>query len=304
MMSTGWSLFVILGAALNTAAAVWLLFWMRKRRGEAAQTRDTTGHVWDGDLREYNNPLPRWWLWLFILSVVFAIGYALLYPALGNSPGILGWSQTRQFEQMQLEQERRSQAMLARYAGRSSAELATDPGALAVGRNLFANHCAACHGSDGGGAPGFPNLRDGDWQWGGSAEAIETSIDQGRMAVMTPWAEFLGDKGVEDTVAYVLSLSGRKAASGDAVAGKTHFETVCVACHGADAKGNVAVGAPNLTDRTWLYGGSASSIRHTIEKGRQGNMPAHGDRFGATRIKLLAAHVLSLGESRGAKSGT
>ena len=304
MMSSGWSLFVILGAVLNTAAAVSLLFWMRKRRGEAAQTSDTTGHVWDGDLREYNNPLPRWWLWMFILSVVLAIGYVFLYPALGNSKGVLDWSQVRQFDEMQQEQERRSQAMLARFSGRSSLGLVQDPAALAVGRNLFANNCAACHGSDGGGASGFPSLTDASWQWGGTPEAIETSISQGRMGIMTPWAEFLGDKGVQDTVAYVLSLSGRRSAAGDAAAGKAHFDMVCVACHGADAKGNVDVGAPDLSDRIWLYGGSASAIRETIAKGRQGNMPAHGDRFGDTRVKLLAAYVMSMGASRAAKPGT
>lgn len=295
MMSSGWSIFVVVLTVLNTVAAVWLLVWMRKKRGESDTTTDTTGHTWDGDLREYNNPLPRWWLWLFVGSVIFAVVYAVLYPTLGNSRGTLGWTQQGQWTEMQAEQERRTQAMLARFADRSSEELARDPAALAVGRNLFANNCAACHGSDGGGAVGFPSLADSDWLWGGSPEAIETSIREGRMGIMAPWIEVIGDRGVEDTVAFVMSLSGRQAAAGDVAAGKAHYDMLCVACHGADGTGNQALGAPNLTDRIWLYGGSASAIRQTIAKGRNGNMPAHGEQFGDTRVKLAAAYVLSLG---------
>lgn len=303
MMSSGWSIFVVVLTVLNTLAAVWLLVWMRKRRGESDRTTDTTGHVWDGDLREYNNPLPRWWLWLFVGSVIFAAAYAVLYPTLGGSRGVLGWTQQGEWVEMQAEQERRSQAMLARFADRSSAELAMDPAALAVGRNLFANNCAACHGSDGGGAIGFPSLTDRDWLWGGSPEAIETTIREGRMGIMAPWIDVIGERGVEDTVAFVLSLAGRKAAAGDAAAGKAHYETLCVACHGPDGAGNQAVGAPNLTDAIWIYGGSPGAIRQTIARGRNGNMPAHGDRFGETRVKLATAYVLSLGGSRNAGAG-
>lgn len=298
MMSSGVSLFVALASILNTIAAVALLLWMRKRRGESSSTEDTTGHVWDGDLREYNNPLPRWWLWLFVLTVIFAVAYVILYPGLGNSRGTLGWSQKQQWEAMQAEQERRAATVLAVYRDRSSAELAHDPQALAIGRNLFANNCAACHGSDGRGARGFPNLTDGDWLWGGSPEAIETTITQGRMGVMAPWGEVLGAKGVADAAAFVLSLSGRKADQGDAIAGQTHFMTYCVACHGPEGKGNQDVGAPNLTDTVWLHGGTPDRIRETIEKGRQNVMPAHGDRLGAMRVKLLSAYVQNLGEVR------
>lgn len=297
MMSSGMSLFVAGAAILNTIAAVALLVWMRKRRGEAKQTSDTTGHVWDGDLREYNNPLPRWWLWLFVLSVIFAVVYAVLYPALGNARGSLGWSQVDQWEQLQAEQERTAQRVLAVYAGRSSDQLARDPAALAIGRNLFANHCAACHGSDGRGGSGFPNLTDRDWLWGGSPELIEASIAGGRMGVMAPWLEVLGEQGVDDTTAYVMSLSGRRAPKGNATAGAVHFNSYCIACHGADARGNSAVGAPNLTDNIWLHGGSSNAIRATIAAGRQNNMPAQGERLGELRVTLLAAYVQSLGEA-------
>jgi cytochrome c oxidase cbb3-type subunit 3 len=295
-MSPAVSAFIIILTVLNTVAAVWLLIWMRKRRGESERTSDTTGHVWDGDLREYNNPLPRWWLWLFVLSVLFAVVYVALYPGLGNARGALGWSQVKQWEQMQAQQERQAQTILARFAARDPLELAADPAALAIGRNLFANDCAACHGSDGRGATGFPDLTDADWLWGGDAETVRTSIAQGRMGVMAPWQEVLGDKGVGDVAAYVMTLSDRKASTGDAAAGAAQFATYCVACHGPDGRGNTAVGAPNLTDGIWLHGGSEARIRETIALGRQNNMPAQEARLGDTRIRLVAAYVLSLGE--------
>lgn len=280
---------------LNTAAAVWLLLWMRKRRSDDHSAGDTTGHVWDDDLRELNNPLPRWWLWLFLLTVLFALVYLVLYPGLGSRPGTLGWTQVRQWETMQVAQEKRAQAILARFDGRDPAALAADPAAVAIGRNLFANNCAACHGSDGRGATGFPNLTDRDWLWGGEPETIVATISQGRVGVMAPWIEVLGEKGVDDAAAYVLTLSGRKAPKGDATAGQVQFTTYCIACHGPDGRGNTAVGAPNLTDGIWLHGGSAAKVRETIAHGRQNAMPAQETRLGETRVRLLAAYVISLG---------
>ncbi len=302
-MSSGFSVFVIVTTILNIVAAVWLLVWMRKKRGESQVTTDTTGHVWDDDLREYNNPLPRWWLWLFVLTVIFSIGYLVAYPGMGNVRGTLGWTQKSQFDAMQAEQERKSQAMLAQFADRTPQQLAQDPKAIAVGRNLFANNCSTCHGSDGRGATGFPNVTDADWLWGGEPEAIEATIRDGRQGVMTPWIDVLGPKGVDDVVAHVMSLSGRKPVGGDAAAGKAHFDTVCVACHGVDGKGNHALGAPNLTDNIWLYGGSQDRIRESVTKGRNGVMPAHGDRMGEARVKLLTAYVMSMGEQRVAQAG-
>jgi len=297
MMSSGINLFVIILTVLNTVAAVWLLVWMRKRRGESSTTEDTTGHVWDGDLREYNNPLPRWWLWLFVISVIFAVVYAFLYPTLGNFKGSLGWSQVQQWEAMQAEQEKQAQVILAKFANREPDDLAEDPNAVAIGRNLFANNCAACHGSDGRGATGFPNLTDNDWLWGGEPENILVSIAYGRMGVMTPWAEILGDQGLDDATAYVMSLSGRSTPQGNVAAGATHYANFCAACHGADGRGLSAVGAPNLTDNIWLHGGSREAIRHTIANGRQNMMPAQ-EHLGDTRIRLLAAYVISMGETR------
>jgi len=298
MMTPAVSGFVIAFTVLNTLAAVWLLVWMRKRRGETARTQDTTGHVWDGDLREYNNPLPRWWLWMFVISVLFAVVYVALYPGLGNFKGTLGWTQIGEWQQMQAEQERSAQRILARYADRDPAELALDPAAIAIGRNLYANNCAMCHGSDGGGGSGFPKLTDADWLWGGSTEAIRTTIHEGRVGMMNAWAEVLGEQGVDDAVAYVLSLSGRSAPRGNVAAGETHFKTYCVACHGDHGEGNPLVGGPNLTDKVWLHGGAATNIRQTIANGRQNAMPAQGERLGEIRVALLTAYVLSIGERR------
>lgn len=303
MMSSGLSTFVVVLVTFNIVLAMGILIWLRKRRGEATSTTDTTGHTWDGDLAEYNNPLPRWWLWLFILTTIFGVAYLYLYPGFGNAPGSLGWTGKNQWEAMQAEQEKKTQAVLSQFAGKSIPELAVDPKALAVGRNLFANNCVACHGSDARGATSFPNLTDNDWLWGNAPEAIATSISAGRVGVMAPWAEVLGEKGVDDVVAYALSLSGRNAPRGDAAAGRTQFETICSACHGLDGRGNKDLGAPNLTDNIWLNGGAYDAVRLTVAKGRQGIMPAHGERLGEARVQLLAAYVLSLGESRVAQSG-
>jgi cytochrome c oxidase cbb3-type subunit III len=295
-VTPGLSAFIIILTSLNIAGAVWLMLSMRKRSGEEpAAGMQTTNHVWDGDLAEYNNPLPRWWLWLFFISVAFAIGYLFLYPGLGSYAGRLGWTSVSQHQEQQRVTEAQAEQLLAQFAGKSVAELRNIPAALVVGRNLFANNCAVCHGSDGHGNPGFPNLTDQDWLYGGAPEQIEATITGGRTGVMIPWQVALGTDGVENVLAYVLSLSGRSVPAGDVAAGKQLFATNCVACHGADGRGNQAIGSPNLTDHTWLYGGSVDVVRSSIANGRQGQMPAQLDRLGPQRVKLLAAYVLSLG---------
>jgi cytochrome c oxidase cbb3-type subunit III len=294
-MSTGISLFIVILVVLNIVAAMWLLFSMRRKPDETNTTTDTTGHVWDGDLREYNNPLPRWWLWLFVLTIAFSIGYLVLYPGLGSFQGTLGWSQQNQHAEQAAANETVLQKTLAPFAARPIEDLAKDPAAIAVGRNLFANNCATCHGSDGRGALGFPNLADSDWLWGSATETIVETISNGRNGVMAGWSEVLGPTGVEDVVAYVLSLSGRSVPAGNIASGQAKFAETCSVCHGADGKGNQELGAPNLTDSVWLHGGSIASIRQTIEAGRQNGMPAHLDRLGEVRVNLLAAYVLSLG---------
>ena len=280
----------------NIAALMALLFGLRRRAGEGPVTTDTTGHVWDEDLRELNNPLPRWWLWLFVITTIFGLGYLVVYPGLGNYRGTSGWTSGREHA----EQAATSEALLAKtfepFEHHSAAELAANPEAVRIGRNLFVNNCAACHGSDARGAPGFPNLTDHDWLWGGTPEAIEQSIAQGRSSVMPQWKEALGgDSGVEDVLRYVMSLSGRELPAGDLNNGKAKFIAICTACHGADAHGNQALGAPNLTDQIWLNGGALTTVRQTIANGRHAQMPAHLERLGETRVNLLTAYVISLG---------
>jgi len=281
---------------VNIAALMYLLFGLRRRAGEQSVTTETTGHVWDEDLRELNNPLPRWWLWLFVITTVFGLGYLVVYPGLGNYQGIAGWSSERQLAEQSASSEALLQKTFQPFERRSALELSTNPAAVRIGRNLFVNNCAACHGSDARGAPGFPNLTDHDWLWGGTPEAIEQSIAQGRTSTMPPWKQALGgDSGVEDTLRFVMSLSGRELPAGDLNSGKTKFAAICTACHGPDAHGNQALGAPNLTDQIWLNGGAIATVRESIANGRHAEMPAHLERLGQTRVNLLTAYVISLG---------
>jgi len=295
-MTTGWSLFVIVLTVVNILACVWLLRWTMKPRSATEKIGGgaDTGHTWDGDLREYNNPLPKWWLWLFYITVVFGLIYLAVFPGLGNFGGLKGWSQAQQYEQERAAVEARAAALLAPFASMTVPELAANAQAMATANNLFQNNCAQCHGADGGGARGFPNLANADWQWGGDPDSIVQTIAGGRVAAMTPWGEVLGEQGIDEVVAYVLQLSGQPADAGKAAAGATHFQTYCMACHGADGKGMTAVGAPNLTDGVWLYGGDADTIRETVTKGRMGQMPAFQDQLGEQRVRLMAAYVLKL----------
>src|SRR5687767_1918011 len=201
---------VAIVSLLNIFAMTALLWWMRRTRGETGTTTETTGHVWDGDLRELNNPLPRWWLWLFIITVAFAGVYLALYPGLGTNKGTLGWTSAAEHDAAARANAARIEKTLATYASREVTDLAADPAALLVGRNLFLNNCATCHGSDGGGAPGFPNLTDKDWLWGGDPATVVATIANGRAGVMPGWGEVLGARGVEDMLSYVYSLQGRE----------------------------------------------------------------------------------------------
>jgi cytochrome c oxidase cbb3-type subunit 3 len=293
------SIIVTIVVLVNIAAMVALLVSLRRGRGEASSTTETTGHVWDGDLRELNNPLPRWWLWLFVITIIFGLVYLVIYPGLGNFPGTSGWSSQRQLAEQSTEADRLLQHTFQPYEHRTAQSLASNPDALRIGRNLFMNNCAACHGSDGRGAPGFPNLSDRDWLWGGAPEAIVQSISDGRVSTMPAWREVLGgDSGVEDVLRYVMSLSGRELPAGDLANGRAKFATICAACHGPDGHGNQQMGAPNLTDQVWLNGGSVVAVRESIANGRHAEMPAHLARLGETRVNLLAAYVISLGDAQ------
>jgi cytochrome c oxidase cbb3-type subunit 3 len=282
----------------HIAGYLWLI-WFTTRPSQIPAQQTT--HVWDENLTEYNNPLPRWWLWLFLITIAFGLVYLALYPGLGNFEGSKHWSEVSQWQ----HDDEAARAVLTKrfqaYEGRSLTELARDPAAMATARNLFALNCSACHGSDARGAKGFPNLTDADWLWGGTEDRVYQTIAYGRDGVMPAWGPVLGAQGVEEVLAYVLSLSGRTPADAPVPAqtleaGHTKFMTFCVACHGADAHGSTLVGAPNLTDKIWLEGSSVKDIRTTITQGHSGHMPAHLERLGETRVRLLAAYVLSLSQ--------
>jgi cytochrome c oxidase cbb3-type subunit 3 len=291
-MSATLSIFIGVVTVLYVIGCAWLIWWAaRAVPGEAAKG-EVTGHVWDGDLQERNNPMPRWWLTLFFGTIVFCLIYFALYPALGGFAGALGWSKQKQYEQEMAAANARYAPIYAAFHDQDVPTLAKDPKALALGRSLFLNNCIACHGSDARGATGFPNLTDNDWLHGGEPSDIIESITHGREGVMPPLGSALGAQGVDEIVSYVISLSGRPAPEDKVAAGKARF-VICAACHGADGKGNTVLGAPNLTDEIWLYGGSPDAIRETVTNGRHGKMPAH-QWLGDDKIRLLAAYVYSL----------
>lgn len=303
-MTTGWSLYVIFLVVLNIVATTWLLWWTARKRKSDGSNAETTGHVWDGDLTEYNKPLPKWWIILFYLTIFYSIGYLAWYPGLGNFAGTSGWSSAKEHDADKADADARLAEAYGKFDGMAIDQIAKDPDALAFGSRLFANHCAMCHGSDARGAKGFPNLTDGDWQWGGSPDDILTTILHGRQAAMPPLEAVLGgDVGVTEVSAYVQSLSGMKTDPALAAAGKARF-AVCAACHGVDGEGNPAMGAPNLTDDIWLYASDFETIGTGIRMGRNGMMPAHLPIIGETRTRIAAAYVWSLSHGDKAPAAT
>ena len=302
-MTSFWSWYVVILTTGTLLALTWLIFATRK--GQRSDTTDqTVGHVYDG-IEEYDNPLPRWWFMLFVGTIIFAVGYLVLYPGMGNWKGILpgydgGWTSTKQYEREITKADDKYGPIFSKYAAMSIEEVAKDEQALKMGGRLFASNCSVCHGSDAKGSHGFPNLTDNEWIWGGDTETIKLTIMKGRNAAMPGWEAALGNDGIKNVTGYVRSLSGLKNPEGvDLEAGQKSFNTMCVACHGADAKGNPMLGTPNLSDRIWLYGSSFAQVQQTIRHGRNGQMPAQEDFLGNDKVHLLAAYVYSL--SHGAK---
>lgn len=300
-MSGGWSLYVIILVVLNVVGSAWLLFWARTKSVDDGGPAQTMGHSFDG-IEEYDLPLPRWWLWLFVGSIVFLVVYLVLYPGLGNFPGVLGWSSQGQHAAEVQEATDKYGPMYAAYAARPVEEIARDPKAVGIGQRLFANNCAACHGADARGGYGYPNLADADWIYGGTPDVIKATILNGRVGYMPPFAPALGgDQGVKEVVTYVQSLSGQPVDAAMAAAGKVRFGTICVACHGMEGKGNPAMGAPNLTDDVWLFGGTAEEIELGLRAGRMSKMPAHGEILGEQKAHLVATYVYSLSQGGAGK---
>ncbi len=320
-MNTFLSVFVTVISLGTIFGCLSLLIWCTRDK-MGMEDGAPTGHTFDG-ISELNNPLPKWWSYLFVFMVVFSLFYLALYPGLGNFKGLLGWTSSNQYvyskeEFNEAAEEAREQGLLVQYDremvkadevfGAKFRELAYEPGsenylpipviaknedATQVGQRLFLQNCAQCHGSDARGGRGFPNLTDDAWLWGGEPEQIKHTLMHGRQGAMPGWEDALGDDGVQEVVSYVLSLSGRKVDPIEAKKGKARF-AVCAACHGADGTGNTALGAPNLTDDIWLYGGSRAAVEDSVRHGRNGVMPAWKDILGEDKIQLLSAYVYSL----------
>jgi cytochrome c oxidase cbb3-type subunit 3 len=306
-----WNIFVMAVTLASIVGCALLLVAMSRvrKKGQTpaspettvAKTTETTGHVWDGDLAEYNNPLPKWWLNLFWITIVFSVVYLLLYPGFGNFPGLFGWTSSEAYAKERSALDATTQQLFDKYQKVDVKTLAFDPDARALGERLFLNYCAQCHGSSAQGGKGFPNLTDNDWLYGGDPETIKATITGGRMGVMPALGAALGPEGVREVAAYVRSLSGLPHDSLRAHLGKPRFAQTCAACHGADGKGNQAVGAPNLTDDVWLYGSSEATIIEGVNRGRhldasEGSlaMPSFKDTLGEGKIHVLAAYVWGL----------
>jgi cytochrome c oxidase cbb3-type subunit 3 len=293
--NSGWSIFVAATTVVGLVACLALLIVASRRKVMADD--NTTGHVWDVDLREMNNPLPRWWMYLFVVTVVFAGIYLALYPGLGSFAGTLGWTSTGQYKTEQQRAQEQIAQIFAKFKGKSAEELAKDSAAMGIGERLFGNNCAQCHGADARGGKGFPNLTDGDWLYGGTLETITETITKGRIGVMPPMAAAVGTADdVKNVANYVLSLSGGPHNAAAAQLGKAKF-VVCAACHGPDGKGNQTIGAPNLTDKVWLHGWGEAAIVAMINGGKTNVMPAFGERLSAEQIHVLAAYVWSLSQT-------
>jgi len=309
-VSTFWNLYVIVLVVASIAGCAWLLLAtgrikMKSTEGAKDSTGKpavgVTGHVWDDDLQEYNNPLPKWWSNLFWITIVFAVVYLILYPGLGNFPGVLGWTSGGAYAKERADFDDRLKPLYDKYAKMDVEQIAADPAARLTGERMFLTYCSPCHGSDAGGAKGFPNLRDKDWLYGGAPATIIETVTGGRMGVMPAFGPVLGEDGIRNVTAYVRSLSGLTHDSLRAQLGKPLFAQNCAACHGADGKGNQALGAPNLTDNIWLFGSSESAMAEGITKGHNVNyaggptpMPSFKDTLSSTQIRVIAAYVWGL----------
>ena len=291
-----WEIYIGVITIVSIIACLVLLMAMSSRR-VAGGTSQTTGHTWDEDLGEYNNPLPRWWMWLFIITIVFGLAYLVLYPGLGLYRGTLNWTSTGEYQEEIKLADAQYGPLFQKFSGRDIKAVANDPEARAIGQKLFLNHCAQCHASDGAGSRGFPNLTDGDWLYGGDPETIKATIANGRNGVMPALGPSLGAEGTRDVAHYVFSLSGHTHDATRAVRGQEKFKSNCAACHGAEGKGNPQLGAPNLSDKIWLHGSSEDQVIATITSGRTSMMPAHKDFLGEAKVHILAAYVYGMAGS-------
>ena len=271
-----------------------LLLWITSKAKVSSSGDNTSGHVWDVDLREMNNPLPRWWVWLFVITIVYGLLYLVAYPGLGSFSGKLGWTETKQYDEEVASANAALEPLYAKFTAMSVEDLSRNPEAKAIGERLFMNNCSQCHGSDARGSRGFPNLTDNDWLHGGSPEKIKKTITDGRIGVMPPIAAAVGnEEDVKNVANYVLSLSGSPHDAARAAKGKDKF-AICAACHGAEGKGNQDIGAPNLTDNIWLHGAGEDAIIKRIHEGKTNQMPAWQSKFTPAQIHVLTSYVWGL----------
>lgn len=292
-MTSFWSYWIIILTAISLIGITWIL--LANRKTTQKNDDNTTGHEYDG-IQEYDNPLPAWWFYMFLITIIWGVGYLIAYPGMGNFPGLLGWTQINQHDAEVSAADDKFREMRDKYLALPVNEIASDPAVRKMGQRMFGNNCAQCHGADAKGRYGFPNLTDTDWLFGGSPDNIKASIHGGRRAAMPAWGSIIGDSGVSEVTAYLMSLNGRDAETDLASAGKTVYQTYCIACHGAEAEGNLALGAPNLSNGIWLYGGSESQIAHSVRAGRDGIMPAFKDSLSEEKIHIISAYVYGLSQ--------
>lgn len=294
-MSTFWHWFVVIPTILGLIGCFWLL--QSNATGVAKDQAAAEEHVWDEDLSEYNNPLPKWWFNLFMITIVFGAGYLVLYPGLGNFKGLLNWSQIGQYTEEVADADADYGPLYKKYASIDIATLVKDPNAIKTGKRLFSTYCTTCHGSDARGAKGFPSLVDDEWLYGGEPDNIKKTLTDGRAGAMPAWGAAMDTDTLKAVVEYVQSLHTNQGDPKLLALGKEKYGLFCVACHGADGKGNPALGAPNLANDIWLYGGSDRLLLETLQNGRNGQMPAHGNFLGADKVHLLTAYVYSLSQT-------
>lgn len=298
MMSNFWSVYIILLVFIVIIGSAWLLIRMRKMPKDDVASGERREHTFDG-IEEYNNPLPRWWMWFFGATIIFALVYLFLYPGLGNYKGFLGWTKEKQWEQQQAEADAQYAPIFAKFGATPTIELARDPKAMQAAERLFINTCSMCHGPNAQGAKGFPNLTVNVWLFGGKPEQLEETIAHGRSGTMPPMAAAIGGEAFVPAVAhYVLKISGQKYDKILADQGEPKFKTICAACHGVDGAGNQLMGAPNLTAGKWLFGGKLADIEQTIRQGRHAEMPAHEPIIGKDKVHLLAAYIYYLANEK------
>jgi cytochrome c oxidase cbb3-type subunit III len=290
-MSSVMSLVVIVGTLLSLLV-FFLLLHANRRANRPGELLD---HEFDG-IVEYDNPLPGWWYWMYVLSIIFALLYLAYYPGLGNFEGFGKWTQITQLEEGQKKAQEKYGPIFTQYREKTLDELVDTPAAMKMGRRLFVNNCAVCHGATGTGSFGFPNLTDSEWMWGATDEDIVNTITHGRIAGMAAWGEILGDDGVSDVAEYVMQMAGRETDAEIAGRGQSHFNIYCMACHGMDGKGQKIFGAPDLTNEIWLYGNSRGRIEDVIRNGRSGEMPSFKNKLGEDKIHIMSAYVKSLGK--------